>query len=64
MIEAARKRNVPLILISEDRFTMMDSLEKAKPLLSPDDVAMAHQFAGMLDRDGALDRLLHDCGIP
>jgi BioD-like phosphotransacetylase family protein len=64
IIEAAKKANMPLILVSEDTFTMMDRLEKAPPLLSPDDTEKARHFTRMLDRDGALDRLLTSCGVP
>jgi BioD-like phosphotransacetylase family protein len=64
VIEAAEKANMPLILVSEDTFTMMDRLEKVPPPLSPDDRMKARYFTEMLDRDGALDRLLKACALP
>jgi BioD-like phosphotransacetylase family protein len=64
LIEAARKAQMPLILVSEDTFTMMDRLEKVPTPLSPDDMMKARHFTEMLERDGALDRLLEACARP
>lgn len=63
VIEAARKANMPLILVAEDTFTMMDRLEKLTPQLSAGDIEKACHFTRLLDRDGALDRLLRACGV-
>jgi len=63
VLEAAKKANIPLVLVRGDTFKAMERLEHATPTLSPDDEAKMHLFTDLLDKDGALDGLLKSLGL-
>ena len=63
LLTAAKKSNVPLILVKGDTFPVLERLEQSAPTLSIQDEAKVRRFTELLDRDGALDQLLQAIGI-
>ena len=64
LLTAAKKANVPLMLVKGDTFSVLERLEQSVPTLSIQDEAKVLRFTELLDRDGALDQLLRAVGIP
>jgi hypothetical protein len=63
LLLAAKRANVPLLLIKHDTFAAMELLEQSTSRLSPlDEVKMRH-FADLMDQDGAFDRLFKSLGV-
>jgi len=58
VLEAARKSQIPLILIKEDSFVAKEHLEKSVASLSPGDIKKILHFMTMLDSDDFLNRLI------
>ena len=58
VLEAARKSQIPLILIKEDSFVAKEQLEKSVASLSPGDVKKILHFMSMMDSDDFLNRLI------
>lgn len=64
MIEAAKKAGIPLILVKEDTFTVLERLEQCPSILSSRDEVKIRRFSEMLDREGALDALTSRLRLP
>ena len=58
LLAAAKKVNVPLILVNGDTFAVLERLEQSPPTLSIQDEPKVRRFTELMDRDGALDTLL------
>jgi BioD-like phosphotransacetylase family protein len=63
LLAAAKKVNVPLILVKGDTFPVLERLEQSAPTLSIQDESKVCRFTELMDQDGALDQLLHAIGI-
>lgn len=63
LIEAARKANIPLILVKSDTFTTLDRLERTGPTLSPKDEWKVRRLTELMDQEGALEKILNSLGI-
>lgn len=63
LLEAAKKVNVPLILVKGDTFPTLERLQQSSPTLSIQDEAKVCRFTELMDRDGALHQLLQAIGI-
>jgi BioD-like phosphotransacetylase family protein len=63
LLQAAQRANVPLMLVKHDTFAAMELLEQSTSHLSPQDELKVHRFTEMMDKDGAMERLLHSLGI-
>ena len=63
LLAAAKKVNVPLILVKGDTFPVLERLDQSAPTLSIQDEAKVRRFTELMDRDGALDQLLQAIGI-
>ncbi len=58
LLETAKEAKIPLMLVKDDTFTVLERLEKSSPPLSPGDKAKVHRFTELMDIDGSLDRLV------
>ena len=58
LLQAAKKGNIPLILVKDDSFAVLERLEKSPSGLAPKDECKVRHFTELMDRNGALDRLL------
>ena len=63
VLEAARKSNIPLILVKEDSFVAQERLEKNVLAISPKDKKKIFHFMNMVDSDDFLNRLIQSMGI-
>ena len=63
LLEAARKAGVPLMVVKEDTFSALERLEQSTSWLSPHDDAKVLHLMDLMDRDGALDRLMESLGF-
>ena len=63
LLTAARKVNVPLISVKKDTFPALERLEESTPTLSIQDESKVRRFTEMMDRDGALEKLLRTIGV-
>jgi BioD-like phosphotransacetylase family protein len=63
VLEAAKKANVPLLLVKDDTFVALERLENSAPVVSARDVFKVGRFTEMMNRDRALDRLLQSLGL-
>jgi BioD-like phosphotransacetylase family protein len=63
LLEAARKARVPLLVVKEDTFATLERLEQTTSWLSPHDDAKVLHLMHLMDRDGALDRLMESIGL-
>jgi BioD-like phosphotransacetylase family protein len=63
LLEAAKRADVPLMLVTHDTFAAMELLEQSTSHLSPQDEIKVHRFTEMMDQDGALERLFQSLGI-
>lgn len=64
IIEMAKKAGVPLILVKDDTFMAMQRLEEDDSPLSFRDEGKVRYFTALMDRDGALEKLIHSLGLP
>jgi uncharacterized protein len=64
MVEAARKGRIPLILVREDTFAVLERLEQSPSVLSSRDEMKVRRFSEMLDRENALDALIDRLRLP
>jgi BioD-like phosphotransacetylase family protein len=58
VLEAAKKAQIPLILVKDDSFVAEERLEKSAVYLSPADEKKIRHFMSMMDRDDYLNRLI------
>lgn len=61
--KAAQHAGVPLMVVKEDTFAALERLEQRTSWLSPNDDAKVRHLMDLMDRDGALDRLLESLGL-
>jgi BioD-like phosphotransacetylase family protein len=58
LLKAAEHSGLPVLLVKEDAFQVMERLESHPPRLSPNDDAKVRYMTGFLDRDNALEELI------
>lgn len=58
LVQAARKAEIPLLLVKEDTFAALEKLEQSPSILSARDVVKVRRFMELLDRNGSLEGLL------
>ena len=58
LLQAAEKADVPVIMVAEDTFTVLEHLEKTAPRLSAGDRAKLRRITQLMDADRALERML------
>jgi BioD-like phosphotransacetylase family protein len=58
VIQAAKDAAIPLILLKEDTFKTLERLEQSPSRLTPKDEAKVRHFIELMDRDGAMDKLM------
>ena len=63
ILQAAKKADLPLILVKEDTFSTLERLEQSPPSLSAKDEAKIRHFTQLMDHDGSLNRLLQSIGV-
>jgi BioD-like phosphotransacetylase family protein len=63
LLDAARKAGVPLMVVKEDTFAALERLEQSTSWLSPHDHAKVLHLMDVMDRDGALNRLMESLGL-
>ncbi|MFH1488313.1 MAG: AAA family ATPase [Pseudomonadota bacterium] len=63
VLETAKNNHIPLMLVKEDTFSVLECLDKNPPRLSPADETKVRQMMSLLDRDGALDTLIKSMGL-
>jgi BioD-like phosphotransacetylase family protein len=59
VLQAAKDAEIPLVLLKEDTFKTLERLEQSPSRLSPKDESKVRHFIELMDRDGAMDKLLH-----
>ncbi len=64
LLESAKKKGVPLILVKEDTFAVLEKLEQSPSILSHKDEVKVRRFSELLDRENALDSLIARLRIP
>jgi hypothetical protein len=63
LLQVAKKAKTPLMLVKEDTFAVLERLEKTTSSLASKDEFKVKRVTDLMDRDGALDRLLHALGL-
>ena len=63
VLEAAKNNHIPLMLVKEDTFSVLECLEKSPPRISHRDEAKVQQMRSLLDRDGVMDSLIKSLGL-
>jgi hypothetical protein len=63
LLDAARKAGLPLMVVKDDTFEALERLEQSTSWLSPHDDAKVVHLMDLMDREGALDRLMASLGI-
>jgi BioD-like phosphotransacetylase family protein len=63
VLQAAKKANVPLMLVKADTFSALARLEQTPPRLSAKDEAKARRFTALLDQGGMFERLIRSLGL-
>lgn len=63
LLQAAEKADVPIILVREDTFSVLECLEGTAPRLSPGDKTKMLRITQLMDADSALERLIDSLGI-
>lgn len=58
LLEAARKADLPVILVGDDTFAALEKWEQSTSRLSPGDETKIRRVTALLDRQGVLDNLL------
>ena len=63
LLEAAKMANTPLMLVKEDTFAALESLEHTSAPLSAKDEQKVRYFTELMDSEGAFDRLFQSLGL-
>lgn len=63
ILTAAEQVGIPLMLVRYDTFAALELLEQSSSRLSSMDEVKVRHFTELMNRDGALDRLLHILGF-
>jgi len=63
LLEAAKRADLPLLLIQQDTFAALERLEQSTSRLSPGDEVKVRHLLELMDLEGALDRLLESLKI-
>jgi uncharacterized protein len=63
LVEAATKARVPLLLVKEDTFAVLEKLERSTSHLSPEDDVKVLHVTQLMEREGAFERLTQALGL-
>ena len=63
VLQAAKRAKISLMLTKKDTFAALECLEESYPPLSFRDEGKARRMTDLMDRDGALDRLIQSLGF-
>ncbi len=63
LLQVAKNSKTTLMLVKDDTFAVMERLEKTTSSLAPKDEFKVQRITELMDRDGALDRLLQSLGV-
>ena len=63
VLNAAKKSDIPLILVKEDTFLVKERLDHASPALTPLDESKVLYITAMLDRDNSLNEIIQLLGL-
>ncbi len=63
LLQVAKNSKTTLMLVKDDTFAVMERLEKTTSSLAPKDDFKVQRITELMDRDGALDRLLQSLGV-
>jgi len=63
VLQAAKKAHIPLMMVRDDTFAALERLEQTPTRLSFMDVFKVRHVTELMNRDGALDKLLHILGF-
>jgi len=58
LLKAAEKAKVPILMVGEDTFSVLERLQRADPRISPGDKTKMRRITHIMDADNVLDRLL------
>ena len=64
LVDAARRANVPLLLVKQYTFPALERLEQSTSHLSPGDEIKVRHILELMDYEGALDKLLESLKLP
>lgn len=62
VVEAAKRSDIPLILVKEDTFAVKERLEQSAPVLTPANENKVVRLTALLDRDNYLNELIRSIG--
>jgi len=63
LLKAAEAANIPLLSVEADTFDALERIKQSTPLLSPGDEFKVRHFTELMDRVGALDKLLKSLNL-
>lgn len=58
LLQASEDAGIPLMLVKDDTFSVLERLDQSTPPLSPKDEIKVRYFTKLIDKDGALDNLI------
>lgn len=64
LIQSAKRAEIPLILVREDTFAVLERLDQSPSILSHRDEAKIRRFSELLDGENSLDRLIDRLRLP
>jgi len=64
LLQAAKRANLPLLLVKQDTFPALERLEQSTSHLSPGDVVKVRHILELMAHEGALERLLESLKPP
>jgi len=64
LLQAAKRANVPLLLVKHDTFPALERLEQSTSHLSPGDDVKVQHILELMDYEGALETLLESLKAP
>jgi len=63
LLQAAERAKVPILMVREDSFSVLERLQRTDPRISPDDKTKMRRITQLMDVDNALERLLDSIGL-
>jgi BioD-like phosphotransacetylase family protein len=63
LLKTAENEGIPLMLVKDDTFSVLERLDRSTPPLSPKDEIKVRYFTGLMDNNGALDDLIQSVTI-
>lgn len=63
LLQTAKNTGIPLMLVKDDTFSVLERLDRSTPPLSPKDEIKVRYFTKLMDNNGALDDLIKSTTI-